>query len=68
MKPGELVYIDDITTGSMLGIVLRVMNPYPGDPNYERCEVFWNGKPPHWMFGSVFPGAWCSSHLLKVVK
>ena len=63
MKPGDLVYLDDITTGFMLGIVLRVVNPYPEDPNYERCEVFWNGKPPHWMKGSV-----CSSHILKVVK
>lgn len=68
MKPGDLVYINDITTGFMLGIVLRVVNPYPGDPNYERCEVFWNGKPPHWMLGSVLPGAWCSSHILKVVR
>ena len=63
MKPGDLVYIDDITTGFMLGIVLRVFNPYPQDRNYERCEVFWNGKTPHWMKGSV-----CSSHLLKVVR
>lgn len=72
MKPGDLVYINDITrTDFVLGIVLRVMNPFPDDPHcerYERCEVFWNGEPPHWIRGSVLPGIGCSSHFLKVVK